>query len=264
MSTEREGDTDGIAGEPASDTAQYEPASIDDYERVFGRDFVSPGGAATARELVERLDLPPGARVLDAGAGLGGAAFLMARERGFLVDGIDLSSEMVRRARARAVELGLVERVAFERGDCLELERPGRYDAVHSRDVFLHIADKGRLFGVLRDALVPGGTLLLTDYCSGERPWSAGFVDYVARRGYHLMTPEALGAAIAGAGFESVRVEDLGERFAALLERDLATIAALDVGAATRERLAASWRGKLERARSGEHRWALVEARAPG
>ena len=77
------------------DSSQYQTNSILEYERVYGEDFVSPGGKDLAHELIARLGLEAGARVLDVGCGLGGSAFVMARDFGLRVDGIDLSKNML-------------------------------------------------------------------------------------------------------------------------------------------------------------------------
>ena len=83
------------------DAGQYTDEGISKYEEIYGRDFVSPGGIETAREFVGRLDLRPGMQVLDAGCGLGGAAFVMARDYGASVTGVDVSANMIRRATDR-------------------------------------------------------------------------------------------------------------------------------------------------------------------
>ncbi len=251
--------TTAASGEPL-DASQYATASILSYESVYGEDFVSPGGRDMARELIGQLALPPGSRVLDAGCGLGGSAFLMAREFGFLVDGIDLSRNMLTLAKTKLAAHGLRERVTLTRRDCLELDRVERYDAIYSRDVFLHIADKRRLFATLHAALRRGGKLLFTDYCCGEPPWRADFAEYVRRRGYVLHTLPAYAKLISAAGFEAVTYRDLTDRFIEILNADLETIASLRLDEAQREKLARSWRGKLERARSGDHRWGLFTA----
>ena len=165
---------------PQADTEQYAPAEIRKYEAIYGRHFVSPGGEALARECIERLDLARGDRVLDVGSGLGGSAFLMARECGARVHGIDVSPEMVAMASARCREQGLESAVRFTLGDCTALAGSRAYQAIYSRDVFLHIEDKAGLFAVLHELLVPGGRLLFTDYCRGGGPASREFQDYVA------------------------------------------------------------------------------------
>jgi SAM-dependent methyltransferase len=89
------------------DSVQYQPESILQYERVYGEDFVSPGGKALAQEMIGRLELAPGSRVLDVGCGLGGSAFVMAREFDLKVDGIDLSKNMLEIANRKLTAYGL-------------------------------------------------------------------------------------------------------------------------------------------------------------
>ena len=245
------------------DSEQYTTASIRAYEAIYGRDFVSPGGERMARELVRRLALEPGNLVLDAGCGLGGSAFLMTREFGLQVDGIDLSRNMINIARQKCEAYGLGGRVRFEHGDCLTLDRLGHYQAIYSRDVFLHIHDKRRLFDVLFASLSPGGVLLFTDYCYGEGPWQANFTAYVESRAYCLHTLEEYTAIAARAGFVGVRVSDLTGRFSEILQTEMVALGTVDMEEEVRRKLEASWQAKLKRVRSGDQRWGLVEARRP-
>ncbi|MDX1434246.1 MAG: methyltransferase domain-containing protein [Gammaproteobacteria bacterium] len=246
------------------DEGQYALAGIQKYESVYGRHFVSPGGEAMARECIARLRLEPGERVLDVGCGLGGAAFLMAREHGVTVHGLDLSANMIALARERCAREGLGERVSLEQGDCLALAGEDVYDAVYSRDVFLHVADKERLLAGLLRVLRPGGRLLFTDYCRDAAPASDAFRAYVAARGYTLATVEEYRRLLEQAGFVSVRAHDWTARFVDINERELAALGASGLDAAGREALARDWRAKIERARAGEQRWGCFEARKPG
>ena len=233
------------------DTQQYTEAGIRDYEAVWGEGFVSPGGAEKARELIASLALPAGSRVLDVCCGLGGSAFMMAEEFGLQVDYADL-------AQSRCREKGLQERVRIELGDCLELEGERIYDAVYSRDAFLHIANKARLLAGLYRLLKPGGQLLLTDYACAAKPWSETFRDYVSSRGYALHTVEEYAALVREAGFVEVEGEDLTEEFGQRLRADLETISSRQVTA-----LETSFQAKLRRAREGEQRWCRISARRP-
>lgn len=246
------------------DTAQYETSSILQYESVYGEDFVSPGGRAMAVELIGRLDLEADSRVLDVGCGLGGSAFVMARDFNLNVDGIDLSKNMLALANAKLVEQGLEGRVKLEWGDCLELDRPGCYDAIYSRDVFLHIQDKVRLFSVLNNSLRVGGKLLFTDYCCGPKPWAADFASYVEDRGYCLHTLDDYAGLISGAGFEQVVYEDLTDRFIEILESDIETIVGMDIDETSRVKLELGWGQKVSRSQAGDHRWGLFSARKGG
>ncbi len=239
------------------DSAQYLSSSILQYEAVYGEDFVSPGGNEVAVELIEQLDLAPGSRVLDVGCGLGGSAFVMARQFGLYVDGIDLSKNMLALANAKLLAYGLSDRVNLEWGDCLELDRPEYYDAIYSRDVFLHIRDKKRLFSALNMALRPGGQLLFTDYCCGQKPWRDDFYTYVEDRGYSLHALPDYAGLISKAGFERVAYLDLTHRFIDILRLDLERIAILEIDESDKTKLQQSWRQKMIRSQTGEHHWGL-------
>jgi len=242
------------------DSTQYTTSSIRRYVSVYGEDFVSPGGAGMAMELIGKMNLKPDNRVLDVGCGLGGSAFLMADRFDLLVDGIDLSRNMLEIANQKRDAYGLGQRVSLEYGDCLELDRPGHYDAVYSRDVFLHIRDKARLFSVLKRSLQPGGILLFTDYCCGQQPWHTDFVAYVKDRGYCLSTLPEYVRLVADAGFDHAEAQDISARFIQILQSDLDRIADLDLAETVRADLQRSWQGKLAYCRSGDHRWGLITA----
>lgn len=242
------------------DAVQYATESILHYEAVFGKDFVSPGGYEMAFELIAKMNLAPGMKVLDVGCGLGGSAFVMAREFGLQVDGIDLSKNMLAIANEKLSNYGLTTQVRLKYGDCLDLDQSDYYDAVYSRDVFLHIHDKARLFERLKNSLRSGGTLLFTDYCCGEKPWSDDFTAYVTERGYCLHTLPDYAELIKAAGFQRVDYQDLTDRFITILQSDLLRIVNLDMVEAERAALEQSWRSKLARALSGDHRWGVFSA----
>lgn len=238
------------------DSGQYSLESIADYETVWGQGFVSPGGMAMARELLKSLESHPGDLVLDVGSGLGGCAFLMAREFGLRVDGIDFSRNMTEIATARCSELGLQDAVTFRWGDCLQLEAESLYHAITSRDVFLHIHDKSRLFEKLFRALKPGGRLMFTDYCCSSPPWSDQFSAYLSGRGYCLHTVEEYEGFLSAANFVEIEACDVTQRFVETLTDDLKRLVKLDAAPA----LLKSWQAKLERTQRGEQRWGLFQA----
>ena len=245
------------------DEHQYEDGMIAAYETVYGRDFVSVGGVDSARRFQEFLALAPGEAVLDVGSGLGGSAFRMAREYGVRVDGVDVSGNMTREARTRAAAHGLADRVHFAQEDVLELDRPGRYDAAHAREVFLHIHDKPRLFVALREVLRPGGRLVFTDYLQGPPPHSAGFRAYQEEFHYRLHELDEYRGFLEGAGFAEVVAEDITDLFLEIHERELAAIRVAELPEVYRAHLDEGWEAKIARARSGEQRWGLFRARRP-
>ncbi|MBC8260070.1 MAG: methyltransferase domain-containing protein, partial [SAR324 cluster bacterium] len=149
------------------DSKQYTELSILRYEQIYGYNYISPGGEEVTDQFINTLNLRPQMRVLDIGCGLGGPAFRMAGKHGVHVHGIDLSANMIRIAKTRLKEKELNNLVTFSQANCLELQAFEKYDVIHSRDVFLHISDKDRLFEVIRRILVAGGQLAFSDYCLG-------------------------------------------------------------------------------------------------
>ena len=113
--------------------------------------------------LLEHLPPAP-ARVADLGCGTGTLALLLAEE-GYVVDGVDFSPEMVRRAQAKAGEVA-----TFTVGDAAEPPLANAaYDVVLSRHVLWAMPSPAAALERWLALLRPGGRLLLV-----EGNWSTG------------------------------------------------------------------------------------------
>jgi SAM-dependent methyltransferase len=112
----------------------------------------------------------PSARVVDLGCGTGSLSVLLAGA-GHRVQGLDLSHEMIRRARAKAAAAGVA--ASFAQGDA---SRPpygdGSADAVLVRHVLWALPDKEAAVARWVRLLSPGGVLLLIE----GRWWTGGGV----------------------------------------------------------------------------------------
>jgi SAM-dependent methyltransferase len=121
--------------------------------------LADPETRAAWRELL-LAHLPPApARVADLGCGTGTLSVLLADE-GYDVHGVDLSPEMIDRARSKAGDRS----VAFAVGDASDPDLPtGGFDVVLSRHVLWALPDP--VAGLRRwcDLLAPGGRLLLVE-----------------------------------------------------------------------------------------------------
>jgi cyclopropane-fatty-acyl-phospholipid synthase len=116
----------------------------------------------TKLELVcTKLDLQPGERLLDVGCGWGSFAVHAAREHGVHVTGITLSPPQAERARQRAVEEGVADRVDIRVADWRELGAES-FDAIASIGMVEHVGNASidayaeRIASLLK----PGGRLL--------------------------------------------------------------------------------------------------------
>jgi ubiquinone/menaquinone biosynthesis C-methylase UbiE len=125
-----------------------------------------------AARIIDVLELPSGARILDVPCGQGRHAHLLA-EAGFDVTGLDYSQTLLARAKAR----GTGPRLRYVRGDMRAMPPrwTGRFDAVlnlfTSFGFFVHPGDDARVIREFARVLKPGGVLL----------WHGGSRDGVVR-----------------------------------------------------------------------------------
>ena len=118
------------------------------------------------RRTVTRLKLPVGAKVLDVGCGTGASALPAAEavgETGFVV-GVDLSSQLLERARTKALTAGL-DNVEFRIADMTALGYPdASFDAVVSVFSIFFVPNMEGLVRELWRMVRPGGTLAVTTW----------------------------------------------------------------------------------------------------
>jgi arsenite methyltransferase len=115
-------------------------------------------------------ELKPGERVVDLGSGGGFDSFIAAGKVGPTgqVIGIDMTGEMLARARKATQAMGLVN-VEFREGILEELPiEDGWADVVMSNGVINLCADKRQVFGEVHRVLKPGGYLQFADIANGK------------------------------------------------------------------------------------------------
>lgn len=197
-------------------------AHVETYERVF-----EPLTNALAREALDALCLSPGLRLLDVGAGAGGAA-LLAAGRGARVTAVDASPGMVRRIETRARDEGVA--VDARTMDGAALAFPDRsFDAALSVFGIILFPDPVGAMRELARVLVPGGGVALVTWTEPHRYELAGrLIAAIAAVGQPLPASASLPAQLrfreepefralfAAAGFEEVRVRRIETTLRAL------------------------------------------------
>jgi SAM-dependent methyltransferase len=109
--------------------------------------------------------LGPGERVLDLGSGAGTDSLVAAQMVGAegSVTGIDMTPQMLAKARTAAAEMGATN-VAFVEAEAERLPFPDEsFDVVISNGVIDLIPDKDAVFAELFRVLAPGGRMQIAD-----------------------------------------------------------------------------------------------------
>jgi SAM-dependent methyltransferase len=129
--------------------------------RFFDADYA---GYLDDLPLIEAYAQRAGSPLLELGCGTGRLLIPLA-EAGYRVTGVDLSSEMLRIARAKAEAAGVAERVTLVEGDYAGAPLDGTYRlAFIVMNTFLHLNTQERQLSALRhwrEHLAPGGLLVI-------------------------------------------------------------------------------------------------------
>ena len=227
--------------------------------------FADPSSDAEALEdaqwrkrevICQKLALQPGERLLDVGCGWGSFVVHAAVEHGVSAVGITLSEPQARRARERAAEAGVADRVEVRVADYREL-RGEHFDAVASVGMVEHVgAANIDLYAAQLAALLPPDGRLLNHGIARQRHGEAEAGGFSERYVFPDAAPLHLSrvqTALERAGFETEHVEGYREHYARTLTHWLTR---LDANAEEGERLAGAermrvWRLYLRAARSG-------------
>ncbi|MGW0085219.1 methyltransferase domain-containing protein [Streptomyces sp. NPDC003393] len=181
-----------------------------------------PGRHAAQVRLVEELvafgPVPPMARVLDAGCGIGASAIHLAGRLGCTVDGITISAEQITRAEAKASRAGISDQTTFRLVDAMHTDYPdGTFDVVWALESCELMPDKKAFLAECMRVLKPGGTLLVATWCARDENLNPDetrllhriYRDFVVS---HVLPLERYAELAGELGLTDVRTADWSER----------------------------------------------------
>ena len=197
-------------------TTQYSTPVVEGMQALYGKGFLSPGGADEMTVLLDGVALA-GRRVLDVGCGLGGAAVMLAGTFGARhVTSVDVAGELVERAEKTIVDAGLAGKITTRHVTAGPLPfDDASFDAVFAKDVVCHVADKHAMFSEMARVLGPGGQVICADFTvpcgdDAEPALYRAWVDAMAAYGltFHFEPRTVYEEAFSQVGLKAMSVKD--------------------------------------------------------
>lgn len=183
-------------------------AAFDQQAEQFEQSPVSKDPQALDR-LVAFAGLVKGTSVLDTGCGPGLVAEALLKS-GCLVQGVDLSAEMIARARYRCE--GFDDRAKFQQGSVFDPDLQGPFDAVISRFVLHHVEAPAAFLARQVELLRPGGVLILCDHTTDPNPARANWHQEIEKLRDHThtrnQTPGQIVDLLAQSGLNDIDMKE--------------------------------------------------------
>ncbi len=190
---------------------EYDDQFVARLELIWGKGFLSPGGAEEVRALLEGFSVE-GQQVLDIGCGTGGTDVLLVEEHGAnKVTGIDVERPLIDRAIKLATEKNLLGKLEFALVDPGPLPFTDEsFDIVFSKDAILQIPDKPSLFADVFRVLRPGGIFIASDWLKADDGELSALQEFLDASSFssNMETPVTSEQLLQSSGFVEVHVRD--------------------------------------------------------
>jgi len=234
-------------------------------------DDIREASRLTVERLAGKLGDLAGRRMIDLGAGYGGAARVLGGERGAHVTCLNLSTVENERNRKLTEAAGLSSRIEVVDGsyDAMPFG-DASFDIAWSQDAILHAPDRGAVLDEVARVLKPGGLFAFHDPMQAD-----GLTDTTALQPIydriHLPDLASIGFyrdGLTARGFSEVETEvlthQLGSHYRRVREELLARQNDLGLPDAFVTRMAAGLNHWVDGAANGNLRWAMMLYRKNG
>ena len=171
----------------------------------------------TNRIMMEIAEISPADKVLDAGCGVGGAAFFINKMKKAKVTGISLSEKQINYASKVAAENNVADRVSFHIMDFTRTSfNDESFDVVWACESVCQATDKAAFMRECHRILKKGGRLILGDFfltdddMEDRHSWIRKWCDTWAVSG--LISCDAFTEKLKENGFNPVRIDDYTDK----------------------------------------------------
>lgn len=182
------------------------------------------GPADSQRDKLElicrKLDLRPGARLLDIGCGWGSLTLYAAQQHGVRVTAVTLAKEQAAHVRRQVAERNLGDLVEVRCCDYRDIAKApgheGGYDAVSTVEMGEHVGDEEypAFTATLHSMVRPRGRVLVQQMSRGrDAPGGGAFIESYIAPDMHMRPLGETVGLLEGAGLEVRDVEALREHY---------------------------------------------------
>ena len=202
-------------------------AKIEVSQRVFGRGFVTPGGAEQIVDAVKSVGLDPVQSVLDLTMRLGGEDAAIAEKYGVWVTGYERNPALFEIAASVLPQIKAGDQVRTNFFDPETVELPRRkFDVVLSKENMHCVQDRLALIAKIYESLRDWGQFLMSDYVlPNDKPPSESLIKWLQSRGepVTLWTKEQYEVALTNQTFDVRFIKDESDLYEHQIRHDFAT-----------------------------------------
>lgn len=228
-------------------------------------DDIRAASRLTVDHMAGKLGDLSGKRVVDLGSGYGGAARVLAGEKGAEVTCLNLSAVENERNRKLTAQAGLSDRITVVDGsfDAMPFADAG-FDIAWSQDAILHAPDRGAVLDEVARVLKPDGLFVFHDPMQADGLADLSALQPIYDR-IHLPDLASIGFyrdGLTARGFTELETEvltqQLGTHYRRVCEDLLARQEELGLPEDFVSRMAAGLNHWVEGAANGNLRWAIM------